>query len=132
MFDLDEAPDGELDEELDDEFGVSEEDEDMLEDGEGDEVDCAFASSDDGEGAGDDEDLEMASAGDDEDEEGGQITTNIEDDLDDEGFTLPAVDGDEDEIEHGTSLKDVDARMRWLVGVCCGGEDKVSKGVPGR
>lgn len=127
MFDLDEAPDGELG----DEFGVSDEDDEMLADGEDDEIDSAFASSDDGEG-GDDEDEVMVENNDDEDEEGGQITTNLEDDLDDEGFTLPAVDGEGDEIEHGTSLKDVDARMRWLVGVCCGGDDKVSKGVPGK
>lgn len=136
MFDLDEAPDGALDgdsgEEMDDEFGVDEDDEEMLGEDEADEVDSAFASSDEGEGGdGGDEDAEMAEMLEEEDEDGA-ITTNLEDDLEDEGYTLPAVDGEEEEFEHGTSLKDVEGRMRWLVGVCCGGEDKVSKGVPGR
>lgn len=136
MFDLDEAPsDDELLEEAEeDEFDL--EDEDMSED---EEADSAFASSGD-----EDEDAEMAS--DDElpphmrpnpiptDEEGGPISTNLEDDLEDEGFSLPAVDrgGEQEDYEAGTSLKEVESRMRWLVGVCAGKDDKTSKGLPGR
>jgi ribosomal RNA methyltransferase Nop2 len=124
-FDLDEAP-GSEDEEMDDEFDMgSEDDEEMEED---DEVDSAFASSNEGEDEGDvdmDDDME------DEDEDG-DIQTNLEDDLTNEGFTLPAVDGIEEEHEHGTSLRDVETRMRWLVGVCVGKEERTSKGVPGQ
>ena len=68
------------------------------------------------------------------DEEDGAIKTNLEDDLDDEGYTLPAVDrgGEVEEFETGTSLRGVEGRMRWLVGVCMGKDEKVSKGVPGK
>jgi ribosomal RNA methyltransferase Nop2 len=152
-FDLDELPpDEEDDEDMGDEFDLPEgdeededEDEEMSlgvdddEDEEEDEVDSAFASS--GE-----EDEEMDEDNDprtahlrpnpipeDEDEDGA-IMTNLEDDLDNEGFTLPAVErgGEEEEFEHGTSLREVENRMRWLVGVCCGKDDKLSKGVPGK
>ena len=136
MFDLDEAPSDDelLEEGDDDEFDL--EDEDMSED---EEADSAFASSGDEDG-----DADMAS--DDEppphmrpnpiptDEEGGPISTNLEDDLEDEGFTLPAVDrgGEQEDYEAGTSLKEVESRMRWLVGVCAGKDDKTAKGLAGR
>lgn len=132
------------DEELD-EFGVEGESEDEDED---DEVDSAFASSDEGEDVEMDEETdprlahvrlnkkvgELGDDDDDEDEEGGEIMTNLEDDLTNEGFTLPAVDngGEEEDFEHGTSLRDVENRMRWLVGVCMGKGEKVSNGVPGK
>ncbi|KAK6902852.1 hypothetical protein I203_108112 [Kwoniella mangroviensis CBS 8507] len=134
-FDLDEAPSDEEDEELGDEFdlGSDDEDDEMLDDefdedeDEGDEEDSAFASEDD-------EDTEMAAAAEDEDEDDeDNIQTNLEDDLE-ETYTLPAVDrgGEEEELEHGTSLREVEQRMRWLVGVCLGKDDKMSKGVPGK
>ncbi|WWD15849.1 hypothetical protein CI109_100273 [Kwoniella shandongensis] len=133
-FDLDAAPpedDEDDDLGMDDEFSVGS-DEDMLdEDDEDDEdaADSAFASSNE------DEDAEMGDAqedSDDEDEDG-DIQTNLEDDLEDT-FTLPAVDngGDEEEHEHGTSLREVEQRMRWLVGVLGSKDDKLSKGVPGK
>ncbi|WWC69532.1 uncharacterized protein I206_103474 [Kwoniella pini CBS 10737] len=133
-FDLDEAPSDE-DEELGDEFDIGSDDEmlddefDEDDDEEEAEADSAFASEDD-------EDAEMAdevSEKDDEDEEQDGIQTNLEDDLE-ETYTLPAVDrgGEEEEIEHGTSLRDVEQRMRWLVGVCLSKDDKMSKGVPGK
>ena len=157
-FDLDAAPPAELDmgsddedDEMDldafegmsgdepelDEFGVEEESEDEDED---DEVDSAFASS------GDEDEMEVDEENDprtahlrlnpqpDSDDEDGAITTNLEDDLTNEGFTLPAVDngGEAEEFEHGTSLRDVETRMRWLVGVGMGKGEKVSNGVPGK
>jgi 25S rRNA (cytosine2870-C5)-methyltransferase len=66
-------------------------------------------------------------------EEGGEITTNLEDDLNNDGWTLPAVDGGEEEEEEGVSLRDVERRMRWLVEVLTPkeGGDKVA-GLPGR
>jgi ribosomal RNA methyltransferase Nop2 len=124
-FDLDEAP-GSEDEEMDDEFDVDEDDEDMMEDDE-DEVDSAFASSNEDEG-----DVDMMDEDEEDDDEDGDIQTNLEDDLTNEGFTLPAVDGIEEEHEHGTSLRDVETRMRWLVGVCVGKEERTSQGVPGQ
>jgi ribosomal RNA methyltransferase Nop2 len=126
-FDLDEAP-GSDDEDMDDEFDVDEDDEEMEED---DEVDSAFASSNEGEGE-DEEDVDMDGEMDSDADLDGDIQTNLEDDLTNEGFTLPAVDGIEEEHEHGTSLRDVETRMRWLVGVCVGKEERTSKGVPGQ
>jgi ribosomal RNA methyltransferase Nop2 len=146
-FNLDELPpDEEGDEDMDDEFDLSggekgDEDEEMgFGESDDEEVDSAFASS--GE-----EDAEMDENNDprtahlrpnpvpaDGDDEDGAIMTNLEDDLENEGYTLPAVDrgGEEEEHEHGTSLREVEGRMRWLVGVCCGKEDKASRGVPGK
>lgn len=125
-FDLDEAPsDAEDDEAMgDDDFGFPSEDDDEM--GEDDEVDSAFAS-DEEEGAAGGEEVEMGS----DDEFNGEIQTNLEDDLDDEGWTLPAVDGIVEEHEHGTSLREVEARMRWLVSVCSSKEDKI-RGVAGK
>ncbi|WRT67064.1 uncharacterized protein IL334_004030 [Kwoniella shivajii] len=133
-FDLDEAPsDGEEEDDLElgDEFDIGTDDEmldddmDEDEDEDEDEADSAFASEND------DEDAEMAEEDEDEEEDG--IQTNLEDDLE-ETYTLPAVDrgGEEEEIEHGTSLREVEQRMRWLVGVCLSKDDKMSKGVPGK
>lgn len=127
-FDLDAAPpsdDDEEDLEMADEFDM---DEDEFGSEERDEEDSAFASSGD-------EDADMAEEEDvqaGEDEEDG-IQTNLEDDLE-ETYTLPAVDngGEEEEHEHGTSLREVENRMRWLVGVVLNKEEKVSKGVPGK
>jgi ribosomal RNA methyltransferase Nop2 len=123
-FDLDEAPGSEDDdEEMDDEFDLGDEDDEEMEDD--DEVDSAFASSNEGE-----EDVDML---DEEDEdEDGDIQTNLEDDLTNEGFTLPAVEGIEEELEHGVSLRDVETRMRWLVDVCSGKDERTSLGVPGQ
>lgn len=120
-FDLDEAP-GSEDEDMDDEFDLDEDEDEEMED----EVDSAFASSDDGEVG---EDVDMMDEDEDEDED---IQTNLEDDLTNEGFTLPAVDGIEEEHEHGTSLRDVETRMRWLVDVCSGKDERTSLGVPGQ
>ncbi|WVQ78036.1 hypothetical protein IAT38_000117 [Cryptococcus sp. DSM 104549] len=129
-FDLDAAPpsdDSDADLEMGDEFSV---DDDEMLSGSDDEEDSAFASSGD-------EDVEMGGDHDEEmegsDEEGDGIQTNLEDDLE-EMYTLPAVDngGEEEEVEHGTSLRDVEQRMRWLVGVVVGKDDKTSKGVPGK
>ena len=127
-FDLDDAPpsdDDEEDLEMGDEFDM---DEDEFGSEEEAEEDSAFASSgdEDADMAGD-ENLQV-----DEDEEDG-IQTNLEDDLE-ETYTLPAVDngGEEEEHEHGTSLREVENRMRWLVGVVLNKEEKVSKGVPGK
>ncbi|WVQ98664.1 hypothetical protein IAU59_005795 [Kwoniella sp. CBS 9459] len=139
VFDLDEAPSDEDDSDLEmdgDDFDLEGEsdDDDMLdddddEDDEGDEADSAFASSGDEDAAmGEDQD------GDEEDEdEDGDIQTNLEDELE-ETYTLPAVDngGEGEDFEHGTSLRDVEQRMRWLVGVCMGKDEKTSKGVPGK
>lgn len=138
-FDLDDAPDasGDSDEEMGDEFDL--EDDDMDED----EEDSAFASENEGaedaEFASEDEDMELPPhmrpnpipGSDDEDAEG--LITNIEDDLENDGFTLPVVDGggEEEEHEHGTSLREVEGRMRWLVRVCAGKDEKV-KGIPDR
>lgn len=124
-----------------DEFGVEEEEIDEDEE----EEDSAFASSNE------DVDVEMADAEDDKDDpppphlrpdpiptsgddEDGAITTNLEDDLENEGYTLPAVErgGEPEEFENGTSLRDVEERMRWLVGICMGKDEKVSNGVPGK
>ncbi len=106
-----------------------------------DEADSAFVSSNE------DQDAEMADGDYDlppphlrpnpiptSDDEDGAITTNLEEDLDNEGYTLPVVDrgGEAEEFERGTSLREVEGRMRWLVGVCMGKEEKSSKGVPGR
>lgn len=133
-FDLDQAPEDERDDFLgsddemeDDEFAFPSESGEEEDD---DEVDSAFASDEedvemDGEAEGDEDD-EM-----DEDDEDGAIQTNLEDDLDDEGFTLPAVDGVEEEHEHGVSLRDVEARMRWLVRVCSAKDDRI-RGVEGK
>lgn len=127
QFDLDEAPEMSDEEDMDDEFDLEEDDEDEEM---GDEIDSAFASSDDGEGAqGLDVDMDGEMEGDSED---GDIQTNLEDDLTNEGFTLPAVDGEEEEYEQGTSLRDVETRMRWLVGVCVGKDERSSEGIPGR
>lgn len=73
----------------------------------------------------------------------GQITTNLMGDITASEFSLPAVtksraktaeDGDEDddeeefdELEGRTSLRDVEARMRWLVGIL-GGKEKDEDG----
>ena len=119
-----------------DEYGVEEESEEDDED----EVDSAFASSDDEGGMDVDESNDPRTAHlrlnpqPDSDDEDGAITTNLEDDLTNEGYTLPAVDngGEEEDFEHGTSLRDVELRMRWLVGVCMGKGEKVSNGVPGK
>ncbi|WOO85489.1 25S rRNA (cytosine-C(5))-methyltransferase nop2 [Vanrija pseudolonga] len=128
-FDLDEAPeedDDEDDEVLGDEFPEFDvEDDEFME--EDDEADSAFAS--DEEDA--DGDAAMAEGDDEDDDEDGAIQTNLEDDLE-ESYTLPAVDGIEEEHEHGVSLRDVEQRMRWLVGVCSGKDDKTSIGVPGK
>jgi len=88
--------------------------------------------------------------GEDEDEIDGQITTNLMTDITASEFSLPAVtklraktaeDGDEaddddeqfDELEGRTSLRDVETRMRWLVGVLAG-KDKDEDGevIPGQ
>jgi ribosomal RNA methyltransferase Nop2 len=124
-FDLDLAPsEEEEDEMMDDDFGFPSEDDEMDED---DDVDSAFASDEEeGEGEGDE-----AMEEDDEDDEDG-IQTNLEDDLDDEGYTLPAVDGVDEEHEHGVSLRDVENRMRWLVKVCTASKDEGIKGVAGK
>ncbi|RXK40602.1 ribosomal RNA methyltransferase Nop2 [Tremella mesenterica] len=133
-FDLDEAPedDGDFDSQEEDDFDLVS-DEEMNSD-----EDSAFASS------GAEEDVDM-----DEndlppphlrpnpiptDEEGGPISTNLEDDLDHQGFTLPAVErgGEQEDYEAGTSLKEVESRMRWLIGVCSGKQEKTSNGLPGR
>lgn len=141
MFDLDAAPeDGEEEEEddefdMDDEFDIEDDDE-MLEDE--DEVDSAFASSnEDGEDEEMDEDDDLPPPHmrpnpiptDDED----GLMTNLEDDLENDGFTLPAVErgGEQEDHEHGTSLREVENRMRWLVKVCANKDGKV-KGVPGK
>ena len=110
---------------IDDEFDV--------EDDEEDEEDSAFDSSDEGDGDVDMDDEERAPLVDEEDEGDEGIKTNLEDDIENEDFTLPAVDrgGEYEEVEHGTSLRDVESRMRWLVGVCMGKGDKV-QGVPGK
>jgi ribosomal RNA methyltransferase Nop2 len=125
MFDLDQVPEDDDDEDDmdDDEFAFPDEDDEMMDD----EVDSAFASSDE-EGA-EGEDVEMDADEEDEDEDGA-IQTNLEDDLE-EGYTLPAVDGIIEEHEHGVSLRETEARMRWLVGVCSSKEDK-TRGVPGK
>ena len=138
-FDLDEAPsDEEMAEDMDglaDEFDL--EDDEMVEE---DDEDSAFASSQE------DGDAEMPSDTDlppphlrpnpipTSDDEDGMITTNLEDDLENDGYTLPAVDGEGEvgELESGTSLREVESRMRWLVGVCVGKDEKASKGVPGK
>ncbi|BEJ14354.1 hypothetical protein CspHIS471_0401210 [Cutaneotrichosporon sp. HIS471] len=120
-FDLDLAPSDEEDEEMmDDDFGFPSEDDEM----EDDDVDSAFAS-DDEEGG----DVPMEE---DEEDDEDAIQTNLEDDLDDEGYTLPAVDGVDEEHEHGVSLRDVENRMRWLVQVCTAAKDEGIKGVPGK
>jgi len=128
-------------EEAGDDFGVDEEEMDDDEDDEDGEADSAFASSNE------DEDVAMADVGDDplpphlrpnpiprSDDEDGAITTNLEDDLENEGYTLPAVDrgGEVEDFETGTSLREVEGRMRWLVGVCMGKDEKASNGVPGK
>ncbi|WVR05119.1 hypothetical protein IAU60_002131 [Kwoniella sp. DSM 27419] len=132
-FDLDAAPeDDDSEMELGDDFDIGSDD-DMLEEGDEDddedEADSAFASS------GEDEDAEMGEEDDEEVEEDadGDIQTNLEDELEEE-YTLPAVDngGEAEDYEHGTSLRDVEQRMRWLVGVCLGKDEKMSKGVPGK
>lgn len=135
-FDLDAAPsDAESDLEMqeDDEFDVSEEDEEAN--------DSAFDSSED-------EDAEMADADPENDprtahlrqnpippsdDEDAEFTTNLEDDLENDGYTLPAVEsgGQVEEFERGTSLREVEGRMRWLVGVCMGKDEKM-KGIPGK
>ncbi len=166
-FDLDDAPaDGD-----EDEFAMSDDDEegsgedgfgpDSDEDEEDGEAgaggipdDSAFDSDEEADG---DVDMEgggvpphlrpngrASDAGLDEDEDGA-ITTNLADDLTNDGFTLPAVDaaaGEADEVEEGVSLKDVEARMRWLVGVLTPREDTAGgkgkskggalQGVPGK
>lgn len=127
-FDLDAIPDDE-DELGDDDVLDEDTDEDL-------EEDSAFASSDEG-------DMEVDEANDPRTahlrpnpipDEDGAITTNLEDDLANEGFTLPAVEtgGEVEDLEHGTSLREIEARMRWLVGVCAGKDDKVSQGVKGK
>jgi ribosomal RNA methyltransferase Nop2 len=124
-FDLDEAPgSGSEDEEMDDEFDLGEDEDEEMED----EVDSAFASSDEGEEG----DVDMMDEEEEDEDEDGDIQTNLEDDLTNEGFTLPAVDGIEEEHEHGTSLRDVETRMRWLVDVCSGKDERTSLGVPGQ
>lgn len=125
-FDLDEAPGASDEEDMDDEFDVDEDEEDEEMEDE-DEVDSAFASSNEGE-----EDVDMMDEDEEDEDEDGDIQTNLEDDLTNEGFTLPAVDGIVEEHEHGTSLRDVETRMRWLVGVCVGKEERTSQGVPGQ
>ena len=136
MFDLDEAPEDsdEDDDDMDDEFDIgSEDDDEMLED---DEVDSAFASSNEGEDEEmEDDDLPPPHLRPNpiptEDEDG--LITNLEDDLENDGFTLPVVEGggEQEEHEHGTSLRHTEARMRWLVRVCAGKDEKVT-GIPGR
>ena len=137
MFDLDDNPE-EMVNGAGNEFDMAEEE---MEDDEDNEDDSAFASSHDGEDihmADEDSDLppphlrpNPISTSDDED---GAITTNLEDDLEDEGYTLPAVanEGEEGDFERGTSLREVEGRMRWLVGVCMGKNEKVSNGVAGK
>lgn len=121
MFDLDQVPEDESDEEMeDDEFAFPDEDDEMEEDNE---ADSAFASSDEGE-----QDEAMEEDDEEADEDG--IQTNLEDDLEDEGFTLPAVDGVVEEYEHGVSLRDVETRMRWLTRVCSAKDEKIN-GVAG-
>ncbi|OCF41208.1 ribosomal RNA methyltransferase Nop2 [Kwoniella heveanensis CBS 569] len=136
-FDLDEAPSDEDESDLEmdgDDFDIEggSDDDDMLDDDDEDrdEEDSAFASSGDEDEAmvGEDDDDEKGIEGED-----GDIQTNLEDELE-ETYTLPAVDngGEGEEFEHGTSLRDVEQRMRWLVGVCMGKDEKTSKGVPGK
>lgn len=137
VFDLDEAPDEMMDG-TGDEFDMAEEE---MEEDENREDDSAFASSENGD------DIRMADEHGDlppphlrpnpistTDDNDGAITTNLEDDLEDEGYTLPAVasGGEEGEFEEGTSLREVEGRMRWLVGVCMGKNEKVSNGVAGK
>jgi ribosomal RNA methyltransferase Nop2 len=137
----------------DDEFDLSEDDEEAgsgfgpdSEDEEEEAEDDGFESSNEG-------DVDMEGAEDDDEElpphrrpnarladlqgEDDDITTNLVDDLTNDGFTLPAVDhaleGGEEE-EEGVSLREVEARMRWLVEVLTpreDGEGKI-KGVPGK
>lgn len=145
MFDLDEAPeDDDSDQDMGDEFdlGLGEDDDDEEMDDEFDEEDSAFASSNEG-GEDEDEDMEdddelpphlrpnPIPTSDGEDEDG--LITNLEDDLENDGYSLPVVEGggEQEEHEHGTSLREVEQRMRWLVKVCAGKDDKV-KGIPGR
>lgn len=138
MFDLDEAPEDDQDDlEMGDEFDLGDEDEEMDES----EEDSAFASSNEGEND-EDEDMEdddelpphmrpnpIPTGSDDED----GLMTNLEDDLENDGYSLPVVEGggEQEEHEHGTSLREVEQRMRWLVRVCAGKDEKV-KGIPGR
>lgn len=137
----DEAEDDEFDFGGEDEDDLLDEDDDeMMDSDDAEEVDSAFASSDE-------DDMEVDEANDPRtahlrlnpqpegsDDEDGAITTNLEDDLTNEGFTLPAVDngGEVEDFEHGTSLREIETRMRWLVGVCAGKDEKLSAGVPGK
>lgn len=128
---------------------MDDEDDDLL-DGEEVERDSAFDTSEDenAPGADDmevDEENEIlppphlrpnAMAEDEEEGEDGQITTNLMSDLAAAEFSLPAVTraraklegeagGDDEEeavdfIEGKTSLRDVEARMKWLVGILTG------------
>jgi ribosomal RNA methyltransferase Nop2 len=148
MFDLDAMPSDEDGEDDEFDLGEGEDDDDLLGDEDDDEMmdsdaeeeDSAFASS------GDEDEMEVDEANDPRtahlrlnpepgsDDEDGAITTNLEDDLTNEGFTLPAVDngGEVEDFEHGTSLREIETRMRWLVGVCAGKDEKLSEGVPGK
>lgn len=140
-FDLDAMPENGDDEDDDeeeegDDFGFGSD-----EDDEGDDElahDSAFDTDEEDSEAQMEEDDEMGlEAGADEDD---GIQTNMVDDLTDEGFTLPAVDagGDGDEengiVEDPASLREVEARMRWLVGLLSPKDDNKApfKGVAGR
>jgi ribosomal RNA methyltransferase Nop2 len=137
----DEAEDDEFDFGGEDGEDLDEDDDEMMDDdSEADEVDSAFASSDEGEMDVDETNdprtahLRLNPQPEGSDDEDGAITTNLEDDLTNEGFTLPAVErgGEVEDFEHGTSLREIETRMRWLVGVCAGKDEKLSEGVPGK
>lgn len=132
-FDLDEMPEDGEDEDEDD-FGFGSDDD---EDDEEAAHDSAFdTDEEDAQDGGDlDDDMGMDGEGLDGADEDDGIQTNMADDLTDEGFTLPAVDagGDEEAIEDPASLREVEARMRWLVGILSPKDDKTPfKGAPGR
>lgn len=137
-FDLGDDDDLLGDGDEDDMLGSDDEDEE--EDDEEDEVDSAFASSDEDEMEVDETNdprtahLRLNPQPEGSEDEDGAITTNLEDDLTNEGFTLPAVEsgGEVEDFEHGTSLREIENRMRWLVGVCAGKDEKLSQGVPGK
>lgn len=144
-----------------DEFDVSgdEDEEDLVG---GLEHDSAFDTSEDEAADGNDADVDVdmqdelpphlrpnpALELDSDEDLDGQITTNLMGDITASEFSLPAVtksraktaedaeedDDDEqfDELEGRTSLRDVEARMRWLVGIL-GGKEKDEDGdvIPG-
>lgn len=129
-FDLDEMPSDGEDDESEDEFGFGESDQEDMMGAEEVDHDSAFDT--------DEEDKEDALEGmevdgaEDDDED---IQTNMVDDLTDEGFTLPAVEagGDEDQIDEKITLREVENRMRWLVGLLSPKDEKEPfKGLAGK